>query len=50
MFNTVTKKLLNNYGLKTLAKGEVHYTEVYEGDSYRREPMISRNAELILQI
>jgi predicted glycogen debranching enzyme len=37
MFNTVTKKLLNNYGLKTLAKGEVHYTEVYEGDSYRRD-------------
>lgn len=37
MFNTVTKKLLNNYGLKTLAKGEVHYTEVYEGDPYRRD-------------
>lgn len=29
--------MLNNYGLKTLAKGEVHYTEVYEGDSYRRD-------------
>ena len=37
MFNTVTKKLLNNYGLKTLAKGEVHYTDVYEGDQYRRD-------------
>ena len=29
MFNTVTKKLLNNYGLKTLAKGEEIYVEVY---------------------
>ena len=37
ILNTVTKKLLNNYGLKTLAKGEVHYTEVYEGDQYRRD-------------
>ena len=37
VFSTVTKKLLNNYGLKTLAKGEVHYTEVYEGDQYRRD-------------
>ena len=37
IFNTVTKKLLNNYGLKTLAKGELHYTEIYEGDQYRRD-------------
>lgn len=37
VFNTCTKKLLNNYGLKTLAKGYVHYTEVYEGDQYRRD-------------
>lgn len=37
VFNTVTKKLLNNYGLKTLAKGEPHYTEIYEGDQYRRD-------------
>ena len=36
MVNTVTKKLLNNYGLKTLAKGEENYVEVYEGDSCRR--------------
>ncbi|MBR2745026.1 MAG: glycogen debranching enzyme N-terminal domain-containing protein [Clostridia bacterium] len=36
-FNVVTKKLLNNYGLKTLAKGELHYTDVYEGDQYRRD-------------
>lgn len=37
MFETVTKKLLNNYGLKTLAKGEENYVEVYEGDGYRRD-------------
>ena len=37
MFDTVTKKLLNNYGLKTLAKGEENYIEVYEGDSFRRD-------------
>ena len=37
ILNTATKKLLNNYGLKTLAKGEAHYTEVYEGDQYRRD-------------
>lgn len=37
MFNTVTKKLLNNYGLKTLAKGEENYIEKYEGDSFKRD-------------
>ena len=37
MFETVTKKLLNNYGLKTLAKGEENYIEVYEGDSFKRD-------------
>lgn len=37
ILNTATKKLLNNYGLKTLAKGDAHYTEVYEGDQYRRD-------------
>lgn len=37
MFETVTKKLLNNYGLKTLAKGEQNYIEVYEGDSFKRD-------------
>lgn len=37
MFNTVTKKLLNNYGLKTLAKGEQNYIEKYEGDSFKRD-------------
>ena len=34
---TVTKKLLNSYGLKTLAKGEEGYVEIYEGDSYKRD-------------
>lgn len=37
MVETVTKKLLNNYGLKTLAKGEENYVEVYEGDGARRD-------------
>ena len=37
MFETVTKKLLNSYGLKTLAKGEENYVEVYEGDGARRD-------------
>lgn len=34
---TVEKKLLNSYGLKTLAKGEKEYVEVYEGDAYHRD-------------
>ena len=37
VFDTVTRKLLNNYGLKTLAKGEKNYIEVYEGDSFKRD-------------
>ena len=37
MFETVSKKLLNNYGLKSLAKGEKNYIEVYEGDGFRRD-------------
>lgn len=37
IFETVTKKLLNNYGLKTLAKGEENYKEKYEGDSIKRD-------------
>ena len=37
MLETVTKKLLNSYGLKTLAKGEQNYVEVYEGDGARRD-------------
>lgn len=37
VMNTVTKKLLNNYGLKTLAKGEKNYVDTYEGDGFRRD-------------
>lgn len=37
MINIAEKKLLNNYGLKTLAKGEEKYIEIYEGDSYHRD-------------
>ena len=37
MFETVTKKLLNKYGLKTLAKGEPNYIDVYSGDSFKRD-------------
>ena len=37
MFETVTKKLLNKYGLKTLATGEDGYVAVYEGDSFKRD-------------
>lgn len=37
MINVVTNKLLNPYGLKTLAKGEPNYIEVYEGDGFKRD-------------
>ena len=37
MFETVTKKLLNKYGLKTLAKGEKGYIDIYEGDGFKRD-------------
>lgn len=37
IINVVEKKLLNNYGLKTLAKGEENYIEIYEGDSFKRD-------------
>jgi len=37
VFQTVTKKLLNAYGLKTLAKGEENYVEIYEGDRFKRD-------------
>ena len=37
MINVVEKKLLNNYGLKTLAKGEENYVEIYEGDPEQRD-------------
>ena len=37
IINVVEKKLLNNYGLKSLAKGESNYIEIYEGDSFKRD-------------
>ena len=37
IINTVEKKLLNAYGLKTLAKGEENYVDVYEGDEEHRD-------------
>ncbi|MBR6033323.1 MAG: glycogen debranching enzyme family protein [Clostridia bacterium] len=37
MFDTVTEKLLNKYGLKTLARGEKNYIEVYSGDGFKRD-------------
>ena len=37
MFDTVTKKLLTEYGLRTLAKGELGYVDVYEGDGGKRD-------------
>lgn len=37
IINIVEKKLLNNYGLKSLAKGEKNYVDVYEGDGFRRD-------------
>lgn len=37
IINVVEKKLLNNYGLKTLAKGEPNYVDIYEGDVFKRD-------------
>ena len=37
IINVVEKKLLNNYGLKTLAKGEKNYVDEYVGDNFRRD-------------
>ncbi len=37
MLATVEKKLLNAYGLKTLAKGEENYVEIYEGNPEKRD-------------
>ena len=37
VLETVEKKLLNTYGLKTLAKGEENYVEVYEGSPEKRD-------------
>ena len=37
ILSVTDKKLLNNYGLKTLAKGEENYIDIYEGDSFKRD-------------
>ena len=37
VIDVVEKKLLNSYGLKTLAKGEENYVEIYEGDEKHRD-------------
>ena len=37
MLETVKKKLVTPYGLKTLAKGESGYVDVYEGDGFQRD-------------
>lgn len=37
IITVVEKKLLNSYGLKTLAKGEENYVEIYEGDEKNRD-------------
>ena len=37
VLNTVEKKLLNNYGLKTLASTEEGYKDVYEGEELKRD-------------
>lgn len=37
MMETVEKKLLVKYGVKTLAKGEKEYVDTYEGDGFRRD-------------
>ena len=37
IINVVEKKLLNSYGLRTLARGEENYVDIYEGDSFKRD-------------
>ena len=37
IMEVVEQKLLNNYGLKSLAKGEENYVEVYEGSPVKRD-------------
>ncbi len=37
IIEVIEKKLLNKYGLKTLAKGEKGYVDIYEGDGFRRD-------------
>ena len=37
IIKTVEKKLLNSYGLKTLAKDEENYIDIYDGDNFKRD-------------
>ena len=37
VIKTVEERLLDPYGLKTLAKGEENYVEIYEGDPKKRD-------------
>ena len=37
ILDVIEKKLLNKYGLKTLAKGEKGYVDIYEGDVFKRD-------------
>ncbi|MCI8654337.1 MAG: glycogen debranching protein [Clostridia bacterium] len=37
VMEVVEQKLLTPYGLKTLAKGEPNYIEIYEGDGFKRD-------------
>lgn len=37
VMSVVEEKLLTPYGLKTLAKGEPDYVEIYEGDGFKRD-------------
>ena len=37
IINVTEKKLLNSFGLKTLAKGEENYVDIYEGDNFKRD-------------
>lgn len=37
IMNVVDKKIITDYGLRTLAKGESNYVETYEGDGFKRD-------------
>ncbi len=37
IIEVVNKKLLNKNGIKTLAKGEENYVEIYEGEPFKRD-------------
>ena len=37
MISVIDKKILTEYGLRTLAKGEPDFVEIYEGDSFKRD-------------